>query len=192
MSNLLDTHRKCDLKPLRHAVGELSPRRRDGSVRFAAGPRQPRTGRQSASFAVGLVIAGMLISCASSLPDFDPVQGAAAVMGVEGVIEFREDVEPIDDARSESHVLTNAYAVRFALQHGPRRQEAIAVTKVADWRPGHCVPESVCTCCNAEFVDSFEIKGDWCTKHELPDSKCFACHPELEAKFLAIKPKEPR
>lgn len=65
-------------------------------------------------------------------------------------------------------------------------------TQVADWCPEHDVPESICTRCNAGLVDSFKSKCDWCAKHELPNSQCFTCHPELEAKFLAMKPKDQR
>lgn len=78
-----------------------------------------------------LLMPGLLCGCASAVPDLDPVRDAAMAVGVADAIVVREDAEPIDSQLLESSTLTIADAVRAALQHDPRLQEALAVAKVA-------------------------------------------------------------
>lgn len=76
------------------------------------------------------MVASLFCSCASSVPDLDPVGDAIAAVGVENAIVFRNDADPIDTTMPESTTLTIAEAVRAALQHDPRLQEALAVAMV--------------------------------------------------------------
>lgn len=78
-----------------------------------------------------LLLAGLLCGCASAVPDLDPVRDAAMAVGVADAIVIREDAEPIDSKLPEFPTLTIADAVRAALQHDPRLQEALAVARVA-------------------------------------------------------------
>ncbi len=78
-------------------------------------------------------------------------------------------------------------------EHEPDKPKEPLIKKaeIVDWCPEHGVPESICTRCNSELIESFKKKGDWCKEHDLPESQCVACHPELKAKFEAMKPKAP-
>ena len=52
---------------------------------------------------------------------------------------------------------------------------SIAAATVNDWCAGHDVPESACTICNPELIESFVAAGDWCAEHQLPESVCPLC-----------------
>lgn len=77
------------------------------------------------------VTAALLSACASPLPDVDAVRSAAVAVGIADAIVFRTDAEPIDARPPEAASLTVADAVRTALQHDPRLQEALAVARAA-------------------------------------------------------------
>ncbi|OGC90434.1 MAG: hypothetical protein A2W25_13565 [candidate division Zixibacteria bacterium RBG_16_53_22] len=49
-----------------------------------------------------------------------------------------------------------------------------------DWCREHKVPESECTLCHPELVDSFKAKNDWCGAHGLPESHCRECNPGIK------------
>jgi cobalt-zinc-cadmium efflux system membrane fusion protein len=51
---------------------------------------------------------------------------------------------------------------------------------VSDWCVEHRVPESECTLCHPELVETFKAKGDWCAGHGLPESHCRLCNPDLK------------
>jgi len=50
----------------------------------------------------------------------------------------------------------------------------------ADWCAGHRVPESECTKCHPQLVETFKAKNDWCAEHGLPESHCRECNPSLK------------
>ena len=52
-------------------------------------------------------------------------------------------------------------------------------TSPADWCTEHWVPESECTRCNPELVETFRSRGDWCGEHGNPESHCRKCNPRL-------------
>lgn len=46
-----------------------------------------------------------------------------------------------------------------------------------EWCHGHGLPESHCTRCHPELIDSFQDAGDWCQEHQFPESACPICNP---------------
>ncbi|RDV37452.1 efflux RND transporter periplasmic adaptor subunit [Bradymonadaceae bacterium TMQ3] len=46
-----------------------------------------------------------------------------------------------------------------------------------DWCGGHDIPESMCTKCNPELIETFKAAGDWCEAHGFPESACPRCNP---------------
>jgi cobalt-zinc-cadmium efflux system membrane fusion protein len=49
-----------------------------------------------------------------------------------------------------------------------------------DWCAEHRVPESECTKCNPNQIESFKAKHDWCGGHNVPESHCYLCNPGLK------------
>jgi len=49
-----------------------------------------------------------------------------------------------------------------------------------DWCAEHRVPESECTKCNSELIQSFKDKPDWCGGHGIPESHCYLCNPGIK------------
>lgn len=49
-----------------------------------------------------------------------------------------------------------------------------------DWCAEHQVPESQCTLCHADLIDSFKAKNDWCAEHGIPESHCRLCNPGIQ------------
>lgn len=72
---------------------------------------------------------------------------------------------------------------------GPVEQRAEKEQSAApDWCAEHRVPESECTKCHPELIETFKTKGDWCNEHQLPESHDRLCHPTLT---FPQEPKEP-
>ncbi|HXF49576.1 MAG TPA: efflux RND transporter periplasmic adaptor subunit [Verrucomicrobiae bacterium] len=51
---------------------------------------------------------------------------------------------------------------------------------MADWCAEHRVPESECTKCHPQLMETFKAKNDWCAEHALPESHCRLCNPDLK------------
>jgi cobalt-zinc-cadmium efflux system membrane fusion protein len=58
--------------------------------------------------------------------------------------------------------------------------EPVGAVSELDWCAEHRVPESECTQCHPELVDSFKANGDWCSGHEMPESHCRLCNQGIE------------
>lgn len=66
---------------------------------------------------------------------------------------------------------------------------------MSDWCAEHRVPESECTICNPDLIESFKAKtymgkSDWCEGHQLPESHCRLCNPEIKFPQEAALAKE--
>lgn len=112
-------------------VGAGCPSLRGGDVGDSGNPVVQSKSAPRRILSGWLLMAGLLGSCASAVPDFDPVRDAAMATGIADGIVFREDAELVDLKLPEAATLTMADAVRAALQHDPRLQEALAVAKAA-------------------------------------------------------------
>jgi len=77
------------------------------------------------------VAAAMLAACAAPVPEVDPVGDAAAATAAANAIVYRDEAEPVDAAEPAIGVLTGEQAVRAALSHDPRLQEALANARAA-------------------------------------------------------------
>jgi len=69
---------------------------------------------------------------------------------------------------------------------GSKSEEGEALTAaqdtdvdMSDWCAEHAVPESACTLCHPELIESFKAKDDWCAEHGIPESNCRLCNPDL-------------
>lgn len=71
--------------------------------------------------------------------------------------------------------------IQISLTGSQEAQTAVDRTKASepDWCVEHRVPESECTKCNPELIDSFKKKGDWCDEHQIPESHDRICNPGL-------------
>jgi cobalt-zinc-cadmium efflux system membrane fusion protein len=63
---------------------------------------------------------------------------------------------------------------------GHNHADQISTEEVFDWCAEHRVPESECTLCHPELIDSFKSSGDWCAGHGIPESHCRLCNPGIQ------------
>ena len=111
---------------------------------------------------------------------------ATLVFLIGGAMTWSCSGEVTETKRAENESLAAAVDEHAGHNHAPGEHgkavnsDSAATSAAMDWCAEHRVPESECTLCHAELVETFKAKGDWCAGHGFPESHCRLCNPDIK------------
>lgn len=109
------------------------------------------------------------------------------VVGVAGTMVGYQFARPGNPAGStEQEVASRLHD--HSSHAGPANIPADSPT---DWCAEHWVPESECTLCHPDLIETFQRAANWCGEHNMPETHCRKCNPKLTFAQEPVSEEQP-